>query len=151
MPFGDLIQRQDVVDDRTQAPCLNVPHDLVQFGQATHGRAEDREQFEEDEAEVEGDVAAGRRAAGDEASAAGERTDGAIERVGANVLDAFTSGGWQITTAESAITVGSAGAAGTGWIQHVEPKLSARQHLGSSVKTEIEERVGLFLGIRAPG
>src|SRR5882762_6215497 len=66
---------------------LDELHDLVQLGQTSHRRAEDGEQLEEDQAEVDGDVAAAGGAAGDEAAAFGERAQGTLEGLAADVLD----------------------------------------------------------------
>src|ERR1019366_7428303 len=53
MSFGDLGQGQDAVDDGSEAAGFDELHDLVQFGQASHRRAQDGEQLEEDQAEVD--------------------------------------------------------------------------------------------------
>src|SRR5438046_2021832 len=68
LPLADLIERQHTIDHWTQMSCLDMLHDLVQLGQATHRRAEDGEELEEDEADVDGRLGAAGGAAGDEAA-----------------------------------------------------------------------------------
>ena len=59
----------------------------MQFGQAAHRRSEDREELEEDQADVDCCVAAGGRAAGDQPATASEGTERALERLAADVLE----------------------------------------------------------------
>src|SRR5438045_2039424 len=70
-----------------QAAGFDVAKDLVELGKTAHGGAEDREELEEDEAEVEHRFAAGRGAARHETASLGERAHGALERLCADVLD----------------------------------------------------------------
>src|SRR5438067_12152523 len=87
MPFRNLFQRQHPIDHGPKPSRLDVSHDLVHLGQATHGRSEDGEELEEDEADVDGGFGAGRGAAGDEAAAAGEGFERALEGLAADVLE----------------------------------------------------------------
>src|SRR5438876_909971 len=85
--LGDFFHRQDAIDHGMQQAGFDVAKDLVELGETAHGGAEDREELEEDEAKIERRFAAGSRAARDEAPTFGERTEGALKGLGADVLD----------------------------------------------------------------
>src|SRR4051794_34274893 len=70
-----------------QPSCLHVPHYFVHLGEATHRRAEDGEELEEDQADVERGVAAGGGAAGDQAPAARQDLERLLEGLAADVLE----------------------------------------------------------------
>src|SRR5260221_14635111 len=74
--LGDFLHRLDAIDHWLQPAGFDVAKDLVELGKTAHGGAEDREELEEDEAEVERCFAAGRRAARGEGPTFGERTEG---------------------------------------------------------------------------
>src|SRR4051794_7318952 len=70
-----------------QSSGFDELHDLVELGQAAHRRSEDGEQFEENEAEVDGDVTAAGGAAGNQAAAFCQRAQRALEGLAADVLE----------------------------------------------------------------
>src|SRR5437867_5200420 len=87
MRLGDLVDRQYTIDDRTQTAGLYMLDDLVQLGEATHRGAENRKQFEENEADVDRRFAARGRAAGDQPAAACQSLQRSLERVRSNVFE----------------------------------------------------------------
>src|SRR5688572_16440793 len=87
MPFRDLAHRQDAIDNRAQPSFFDVMEDLPKLGEATHRRAENRQQFEEDEPQVERNLGAGSGAADDEAAAFRKRAQRLLERLPADMLE----------------------------------------------------------------
>src|SRR5712691_12993766 len=87
MRFGDLIDWQHAINHRAQASGFDMAHDRVQFGEATHGGTENREQFEENETNVDRCFAAGGRSASHQSAATRQGHQRAFERLCADVLE----------------------------------------------------------------
>src|SRR5215469_3948795 len=82
-----VFQRKGAVDHWSQASSKNVSQDFVQLAHGTHIGAENRELSRIDEAQLDSDVRAGRRAASHERSGRLERFQAFFPGRGADVFD----------------------------------------------------------------
>src|SRR5438876_12008489 len=84
---GAVLERDDLIHDRLEAPGEEQAHHVVEFAPVRHGRADDVDLLPEHDTDVGLYDRSGRGAARDEPAALPERPERLLPRLGAHVLE----------------------------------------------------------------